>query len=313
MAIRKPSEMDFQSKGIVLILYGAPGVGKTTLALSAPKPVLIDTDNGIARVAPQHRKDTSSARSYTEIMADIEEAATSGQYETCVVDTIGALLDAMTLHLTAEDPKLAQKDGTLSLKGYGALKQLFLTFSNTVRAKFKNTVFVLHETSDRDNDGNPTYSVIAAGSAKTLLWQPADLAGRVFMDGNKRYIGFTPTEQYYAKGAYGIRGLYEIPDLSDGAKNNYLEVLFSSVRTTLINEKLQGDEDQIKYNNAMQIGLAFVEAIEKPEDVQVALDNFKGIKHCLTSDAELKAALKRKMSELSIVYNRSSKAYEFKQ
>lgn len=55
--IKKPNEMTFTDKKFSMILYGAPGVGKTTLALSAPDPILIDFDRGVSRVKAYHRED----------------------------------------------------------------------------------------------------------------------------------------------------------------------------------------------------------------------------------------------------------------
>ena len=43
--IKKPYELTFQPK-IKALIYGEPGTGKTTLALSAPNPLLIDCDGG---------------------------------------------------------------------------------------------------------------------------------------------------------------------------------------------------------------------------------------------------------------------------
>ena len=42
MAIVRPQDMDFSKQTSSAIIYGSPGMGKTTLAISAPKPVLID-------------------------------------------------------------------------------------------------------------------------------------------------------------------------------------------------------------------------------------------------------------------------------
>ena len=36
MAIKKPAELDFSNKKFMCIISGQPGLGKTTLALSAP-------------------------------------------------------------------------------------------------------------------------------------------------------------------------------------------------------------------------------------------------------------------------------------
>ena len=46
MAIYQPSQETFNNQRFSMILYGAPGVGKTTAACSAPNPILIDLDAG---------------------------------------------------------------------------------------------------------------------------------------------------------------------------------------------------------------------------------------------------------------------------
>lgn len=62
--IKQPEEMTFSDKTFSMILYGSPGVGKTTLALSAPDPIIIDFDRGISRVKAQHRKPTIVCDTY---------------------------------------------------------------------------------------------------------------------------------------------------------------------------------------------------------------------------------------------------------
>ena len=53
--IVKPENMNFSDKTFSMIIYGSPGVGKTTLALSAPDPILLDFDRGVSRVRAEHR------------------------------------------------------------------------------------------------------------------------------------------------------------------------------------------------------------------------------------------------------------------
>ena len=86
--IVKPENMDFSKKNIIMIISGLPGVGKTTLALSAPDVVLIDADEGLSRVKPEHRKDSSMVKTYEELLADIKSF--EGRYKTVAIDTCGA-------------------------------------------------------------------------------------------------------------------------------------------------------------------------------------------------------------------------------
>ena len=51
--IKKAAELEINS-AIKMMIYGQAGMGKTTLALSAPSPLLIDFDGGVKRVNMNH-------------------------------------------------------------------------------------------------------------------------------------------------------------------------------------------------------------------------------------------------------------------
>ena len=55
--IKKSNELTVKTT-LSALIYGQPGMGKTTLALSAPNPVLFDYDGGIHRVNAAHRVPT---------------------------------------------------------------------------------------------------------------------------------------------------------------------------------------------------------------------------------------------------------------
>ena len=70
--IKKKNEIELP-KTIVGCITGVCGIGKTTLALSAPKPFLLDTDNGIHRVQSEYRVDCVQVKSYEDILEVLEE------------------------------------------------------------------------------------------------------------------------------------------------------------------------------------------------------------------------------------------------
>ena len=210
MAIVKPSAMDFSNKNVIMIISGLPGTGKTTLALSAPDVLLIDADEGTARVNPAHRKDTSICKTFDEVKADV--AAAKGQYKTIVVDTGGALVDMMKEHVINHPDDYSggsKKSGGISQQGFGYVKQLFLDFSADLRKNF-NVVYIFHESKSKNGE-SIFYDLVCEGSAKTLVYQPADLAAHLFIMNGRRMLGFTPTEEYTAKSAYGINGVIPVP------------------------------------------------------------------------------------------------------
>ena len=309
MPIVKPEAMDFSQKNIIMIISGLPGTGKTTLALSAPDVLLIDTDEGMARVNPAHRQDASICKTYEEVLADIKAA--EGVYKTIVIDTCGALIEYMKDWAIRTDPKASKKDGGFSLQGYGVIKSEFIRLSAELRKKF-NVIYLFHENITRV-DENIFYELVVEGSTRTLVYQPADLAAHLFIQLGKRYLGFTPTEQYSAKSAYGIKGLIEVPELKDGDPNDFLTKLFDKVRANLAAESKALAPEKEKYNKAMESAITICEKVTGPEDVSEAAKAIKALPHALTSEKEATAMLKARLNELGIIWNKETKTYEFKE
>ena len=307
MAITKPEAMNFSDKNIIMIVSGLPGTGKTTLALSAPDVLLIDTDEGMARVNPAHRKDASICKTYEEVLADIKAA--EGQYKTIVVDTCGALIEYMKDWAMRTDPKASKKDGGFSLQGYGIIKSEFVRLSAEMRKKF-NVIYLFHENMTKV-DENVFYELVVEGSTRTLVYQPADLAAHLFIQNGKRYLGFTPTEQYSAKSAYGIRGLVEVPELKEGDKNDFLTKLFAQVRKNLDAESKALAPQKDQYKEVMEAAKRVCSELTKPEDVPGALEMLQNLPHALTSEKESKAMFKKRLAELNIVFDKAAKAYKY--
>ena len=307
MAIKKPEEMNFSGKNIIIIVSGLPGTGKTTLALSAPDVLLIDADEGMSRVKVEHRKDASICSTYEDVLADIEAA--NGHYKTIVIDTCGALIDLIKAWV-AKDPKYCKRDGQISLQGFGAVKSEFLRLSADLRHNF-NVVYLFHESKTKDGD-DTFYDLVVEGSTKTLVWQPADLGAHLHIMNGKRYLGFTPTANYNAKSAYGIKGLIEVPELADGDPNDFLTKLFNKVRENLDAESKSLAPKADMYKLAMDIGTGYINALTAADQVAGCIEALGNIQHDLTSKKELAAMLQKKLKALNIVKNKETGEYEQK-
>lgn len=308
MPIIRSEDLNFANKTINLIISAPPSMGKTTLALSAPNPLLCDFDEGLARVEPAHRKDASICKTYEEFLADAKEA--EGKYETIVIDTAGALIESMKDWAMRTDPKASKSNGGFSLQGYGIIKQEFLRLSAYLRKHF-NTIFVFHENLTRNGDDGVFYELVVEGATRSLVYQPADLACHLFMDHGKRYAGFTPTEAYNAKSAYGIKGIIEIPELKSGDPNDFLTRLFAKIRANLDAESKSLAPQKEAYDAAVKEAKSICEAVAKPEDVALAADAIKALAHALTSEKEAKDMLKKRLSELNIVWDKATKTYKY--
>ena len=151
--IKQPSEMTFTDKKFSMILYGSPGVGKTTLALSAPDPILIDFDRGMSRVKAQHRKAAIFCDTYEEVLADLASPEMK-DYQTVVVDTGGSFVSFLQDWAMRDNPAVnRQKNGAISLKGFGAVKSEFIRFTGHVKDVLnKNIIYVFHSQEQTDKD-----------------------------------------------------------------------------------------------------------------------------------------------------------------
>lgn len=304
MAIKKPTEMDFSNKKFTVIISGQPGLGKTTLALSAPKPILFDIDRGISRVNAAHRCLSSQADTYEEMLEDM----TSEEYKTAesvVIDTGGSLVQLMQPWAKKQDAKSA-RDGRAM---FGVIKREFDRLTWQIRNDNKNCIIVFHTTEVQKGD-IVTTRLSCEGSAKDIVWTPADFGGYMFMQGNKRMIGFTPTDEYFAKGCFGVHGLYQIPELTATKENSFLNDLFEFARHNMASEMDSYLEKKAKYDAAMLDGNKIINTISDAESATFAADAIKKISFELTAKEELQQLFSNKVKNIGLKWNKEEKKYE---
>lgn len=302
--IVKPSEMKFEGKKLFIIVAGVPGIGKTTLALSAPKPLLIDLDKGVDRVETRYRTDTDVVSSYEELRSDLEKADLS-PYETIVIDTGGKLLEMLKPVVIARDQKNAQTNGELSLKGYGAVKKMFNEFVTFVKSLNKHLVMVFHATEVADGE-TTKLRIRMEGKSRDEVWDSVDIGGFMEMRGNKRTIGFSNCDRYYAKGTHGIHGVYDIPTLANGNNNTFLTELINNV----INDLTSENKEFTEYQELMRTLLPHITNADNARMLNKAYDEVKKAEHKLTSKNELWNALNERAKALGLVYDKERNVFD---
>lgn len=296
---------------IRILIAGFPGIGKTTLALSAPKPLHIDVDRGVDRVRVNDRQDFTQPETYEELLQDLNSDLSC--YETLVFDTGGKLLDLMKPYVIRQDSKNGQRDRqTLSIKGYGAVGREFQRLMDYAYYTLnKNVVVLFHAKEDKDGEATKL-RILVEGATKDNVWQPMDLGGFIEMNNGKRTIGFDNCERYYAKGTHGIRGIIELPDLENpNNHNNFLTRLFDIVNDNIANESDFYESQKNDYEIVMNKVKPMIEEMTEETVINV-MTIIKNTAHVLTSEKELKHIFKQKIEELNLVWNRETKQYEKK-
>lgn len=309
--IQKPSNVAKTTKKIRFLIAGFPGIGKTTLALSAPKPLHIDVDRGVDRVQAKNRKDFIQPETYESLLEDLKSDLSD--YETLVFDTGGKLLDLMKPYVIRQDSKNGQKDGqTLSIKGYGAVGKEFQRLMDYAFYQLnKNVIVIFHAKEDKDGEATKL-RILVEGSTKDNVWQPMDLGGFMEIYNNKRTIGFSNCERYFAKGTYGINGVIELPDLDNSnVPNDFLTKLFQKVNDNIQAEASYFEKQNNEYQEVMNKVLPLIEQMTF-ETIDSVTEEIKNADHKLTSEKELKHQFKEKLVELNIVWNKDTKKWEQK-
>lgn len=304
MAIKKPEQMDFSDKKFTLIIAGPPGVGKTTVAMSAPNPILFDLDGGVSRLKTEHMGLTASNDTYEGLLADME----TDEYrraESVIIDTGGSLIQLMQPWAKKQDAKAA-RDGRAM---FGVIKREFDRLTHQIRAIDKKNLIIVFHTTEQQKGDVITTRLSCEGSAKDIVWTPADLGCYMHIMGGKRRMGFTPTEEYFAKSCYGIGGVIDVPELKSGAKNDFLTRLFVKARQNLIADMEAFKIPRQQYEAAISSGRALIESANDLETLTAAALTIKELQHALTSKTELSALLGARAKSMNAVWSKEENAY----
>lgn len=306
MAIIKANQLDFSNKKLSILIYGVPSIGKTTLALSAPKTLLIDLDKGISRVEPMYRTDTIVVETFEELKKDLTQNDLK-DYETIVIDTGGALLELLKPYVIKQESKNAMRSGALSLAGYGAIARAFKEFTDFVKTLNKHIVYIFHANEDKDGD-ETTYRLSAEGSTRTRIWESIDLGGFMEVIGKERTINFSANSRSFAKGNNEVNGTYKVPILKDEMKNTFLTDLIKMYLDKLNAQTQQLNEEKSAYDRAMLYADIIKEA-QNLDDINGVYDGLKKLKHALTSKVELFNILIKHAKELGMKFDRKADAF----
>lgn len=305
--IKSPQEI-VVNPTIQMLIYGQAGVGKTTLALSAPDPLLLDFDGGVSRVNPGHRCDTVQITDYQQALDVLNEDLS--KYKTIVIDTGGKLLDYMAKWIIEKNSKLGKGNGSLTLQGFGERKGEFRTFCRRVRTLGKHIIFVAHRETQK-NDDAIRYVPIFGGSSYDDLVTDLDLVGYLEAYGRKRVITFDPTDKNDGKNTINMPATVELPTVVDEAgvatDNGFIAAhVIDAFRHRL--------EEQARLNDlfgeAMEVVNAAIECVTDAETANEVADKLKSMEHVGNSKIYASRLLRDKANELQLTFNKEAGRYE---
>lgn len=306
--IRKPSELEVKQT-LTALIYGQPGAGKSTLACSAPSPVMLDFDGGATRINGAHQVPTVQVKRWEDVELALNEIRDAGEFATIIIDTVGKMMMYMEEYIKRTNAKMKNYDGSLTLKGYGLRKQMFLNFIKSVSVMGMNIVFVGHEIEQKRGDDTIIRPEIGGSSTNDLM-KELDLVGYVETIGQSRTISFTPCDKYYAKNTCNMGGIIKLPILTDNdgnavGENNFLCKVIDAYKARQahnieLTSQYEALCDTIR-SNASEI----VDAQSANEFVAWV----KSLHHLMNSKAVALSALSAKVAQIGLTFDKKQGAY----
>lgn len=305
--IRKPNEIVINPT-IQMLIYGQAGTGKTTLALSAPKPLLLDFDGGVSRVNAGHQCDTVQITSYQDALDVLQEDLS--EYRTIIIDTAGKLLDYMAAWIIARNGKLGKANGALSLQGFGERKAEFRNFCRQIRALNKHLVFVAHRETQKNGD-EIRYVPIFGGSSYDDLVTELDLVGYIETVGRKRVITFDPTDRNDGKNTIYMPPVNELPVTVDpqglALPNTYIsESIIAAFVRRIEAQKALNEE----FAEIMECIDAMIDGVVDADTANEACEKIKVLQHVGNSKVMGAKKLNDKAKSIGLKLNKEAGRYE---
>lgn len=304
--IKKATELQI-SKTVKMMIYGQAGMGKTTLALSAPKPLLLDFDNGVKRVNNAQLADVGIVpiKNWQEVQQVLRENLSD--YETIVVDTIGKMMDFIIAYRCGF--------GTPRIQDWSAINNDFQQFVHTLNDLNKNIIFVAHR--DVQTDGNSRVFVPALRPKNyNSIVTELDLLGYVQMRNEngyqKRTITFDPTDVSDGKNTCNMPSVMNIPAINDVqgnaiAKNDFItrEVLGRYDKMIYIKENAAKEYQNVL--NEIENGVEQITDAAGANNFLAHIGEYK--QHGSSVIIKARDMFSKKVKSLGLVYDKAKKTY----
>lgn len=307
-----------------IMLYGVPGVGKTTLALSAENPLVMDFDDGVKRVFEEHfdPDQVVQIRSWADVESLIGKDAS--QYSpaipadervrdcnTVIVDTAGKMMDAIIYSICGNsNPKI---------QDYNTINNKFKTFNQRLSNLGKNIIYVAHADLRKENEKItfiPQLRERNFAEIQTELDFLGFVENMIIEGRNTRVIHFNPTERNIGKNCCFLPSPMIVPDVVsvvDGElvgtkENNFLQ---THVIDVYKNEQQKKQQRILKYSaviKALEEEVAGITNAEMANDFWTKI-NSDDFEHVGSSKMRATKMLGKKAKELRLVSDKKLKKF----
>lgn len=304
--IKKATELEMPTT-IKMMVYGQAGMGKTTFALSAEKPLLLDFDNGVKRVNMSHLDgvDIVQITSWQDVKMVLQENLSD--YRTIVVDTIGKMMDfIITFKCGLKQPRV---------QDWGGINAEFTWFTRALGALGKHIIFVAHRDTRKEGDDTVFVPALREKSYNSIVTE-LDLLGYLEMKAENgrqvRTITFDPTSRNDGKNTCNLDSVMYLPTIVDGngnatGKNDFIAEKIVKPYVGMLKQKRADIEQYNAVVDEIRDAVDFVCDADTANQFVASINNYNHVGSSLEVARKL---LREKVQSLGLVYNKENKSYE---
>lgn len=308
LCVTQPNE-PIQIDNIKLYIYGDPSIGKTSLAMTARKALVIDADMGVYRAGALRRAPAQPVKHWSQVCHLTEEDLIP--YDTIIIDTVGRLLDVIKASY-AESGQNTMANGALKQNAYVPINNAFSKLVNTCINAGKDIVFLAHSTEDKDGDSiikRPDLS----GKNRNDIYRLSDCMAYMTSDTvgsgkQKKFLKFRSNSTYNTKDCAGLNDI-AVPDLVNNPTflGDLIDSIKSHLNTLTPEQKLHIEEEQLWVHWQQQCNEA--KYASDFNNLMSELSENSGSKHY----KNMWEALKHCGAEMDMEYNTQSKRWKEKE
>ena len=195
MKLKKEKRKAISTNPQLLLLYGAPKVGKTTMLSSLDDCLIVDTERG-ANMLEGYIESVANRDELLELLIQLKESK-DVKYKYIALDTIDKIAD-WAEHRVCEEENVRSLSDLAFGKGYGIMRD---KVSKTIEAFLQVTdhlIIVGHrKPAFAVTDGSPIVvpeSLDMTGKLKNIIMSRCDAIGYVFREEDSLKVSFQANE-----------------------------------------------------------------------------------------------------------------------
>jgi hypothetical protein len=195
----------------VILLYGPPNAGKTTICATAKDNLFLDFERSLVR---------SDLVSYVADRVDVdrwEDVAEIGREDldgvkAVTIDTAGEMIQMLATYVRQQGGPMSNRDGSISLKGYGKIGDIFTAWHKRIRDAGCHLLLTAHAKEEKTATEDVEIRPDIMGQTSKIIAKAASAIGYVVVRGKNQNIHWRPAE-WWAKGPREWSDPMPVPDL----------------------------------------------------------------------------------------------------